>query len=205
VTSGFGDRLRVERTRLGYGLRTLALATGAFGDRLPYTPAEVARWHHATHGPRADVLARLARLGFDVGFLLTGRADHAHHLHPSDGLAEARWPLAAFYGPDGAPRWPTPIAWQARETTAAALMHQRPRVPMADLAHAFASLAVARAWATWRPENLGTERRLAALATAWTDTFALFACIAVPIDRDHLVHTALQALRAQDATRARAA
>jgi transcriptional regulator with XRE-family HTH domain len=204
----FGARLRAERARLGYGLKTLAQATGAFGGE-PLEAPVVARWHNCTHGPRADVLGLLARLSFDLPFLLTGVPDHAHHLAPDDGLGERRVPLVALYGPDGTPRWPSPITWTAPDAIAVARLHQRTsggrRLAVEDLAAPFAALIVARAWSTWHPSHEGTHRRVTALAHAWLTTFALDACTGVQSTPTALADVAVRALRTQYETTRRAA
>lgn len=202
----FGDRLRTDRARLGYSLRSLAAATGAFGDRAPYTPAEVARWHHAAHGPRGDVLARLARLSFDLSYLLTGCADHAHHLAPRDGLG-LHVPLARLYDRTGTPWWPTPIVWTPQDALAAAQLHQRTsggrRVLMHDVVEAASVRLAARArvsWASTPPD--GATRRLAAIAARWLADFDLAAVTAQPVALESIV---AQAVRVLDVAERRAA
>lgn len=192
----FGDRLRTDRARLGYSLRSLAAATGAFGDRAPYTPAEVARWHHAAHGPRGDVLARLARLSFDLSYLLTGRADHAHHLAPADGLG-LHVPLARLYDRTGTPWWPTPIVWTPHDALVAAQLHQRAsggrRVLVHDVVEAAAVRLAARARVSWGatpPE--GATRRLAAIGARWLADFDVARLAGAPVSLTAIVETTVQ-------------
>jgi transcriptional regulator with XRE-family HTH domain len=196
----FGARLRVERARLGYSLRTLAQATGAFGQPSIDAPL-VARWHRCVHAPRADVLARLCRLSFDVAFLLTGIPDHAHHLAPEDGLGERRVSLAQLYGPDGSPCWPTPITWTAMDAIGAARLHQRTSggrlLAAAELTATFGATVVARAWSTWQPVHEATPRRVAALADAWLTTFALAPYTPPTVTTTTLAAVAVRALQVQ--------
>lgn len=193
----FGDRLRLERRRLGYGLRQLAEATGAFGA--PPVPASVvARWQHAEHGLRGDALALLVRLSFDVPFLLTGTPDHAHHLAPSDGLGLAV-PMARLYDAHGAPWWPTPITWTPADALTAAQLHRRAsggrRLLAQDIAEAATVRLAARArvsWAIMPPE--AATRRLAAIGARWLADFDVARLAGAPVSLTAIVDATMRVI-----------
>jgi hypothetical protein len=105
----FGERLRAERQRLGYGVTALARAADAFAIAPPYDRDQVRHWHTRTHGPRLDALAYLAHLGFDVHYLLSGKPQRQSALQPSDGVGNLCWPLETVH------ILPAPIVWCARD------------------------------------------------------------------------------------------
>jgi transcriptional regulator with XRE-family HTH domain len=166
----FGARLRLERDRLGYGLARLADAAEAFGViPSPWDRTHVQHWHTRRHGPRADALAYLARLGLDVCYLITGaRANEATRLAPHEGLGLRRWP------DPWASNRPV-IEWSALETAAVCALRRAhaPHAPPAWAAERVAALTIAaRHFATDVEDTEPPAHRVEAFAATWLAHFA---------------------------------
>jgi transcriptional regulator with XRE-family HTH domain len=66
MESKIGERLAIERKRLGFTQAVLAASIGK-------SPQNVSNWEVGRYQPPAASLERLSKLGFDLVFVLSGR------------------------------------------------------------------------------------------------------------------------------------